>query len=678
MEIIAGHREEHPLPDSHRHLPMQSQIALMFMAIMLAFGVFASLLNSWITTSNFEKDLNEKAARYIQSVFNEYITHQDDIQLDDFQNQINEIVTDNDIEAVGLYNVKREAIVYTGSGYTVPEKIFDMEYKDISVPVIKNNMRYYKFSVPSIYKSNSNSAAGSYELATIVLSIHDDLVFRTAQKAFVWTFLVSMVAAICTMLLAVIVIRKFTDPFNRLSKAMGNAQLGQRGVRVVPSGASEAYQMATSFNAMIAVLERREENLLEQKRALEQQIAVREKVELELKGITYRLQAIFDNVTDGIIVVDKNCKIVSMNMSANKIYGYQNNEIIGSELNLIMKSVFLKIAISGLKDKDTERKVANYETVAICKSGKHIPTEVGISLMDFSGYEHYLVTVRDITERKKSEEELNDYRLHLESMVAEQTKDIAASRDAAMAGERAMSAFLANMSHELRTPMHGVLSFANIAIKKIDTVPVEKTKEFLNEIKNSGNNLLDIINDLLDLSKMKAGMMEYQYSRILFSNIVKNIERQMSAMADRENVSLNISIKGDEIYFDMDEMRMTQVVRNLYANAIKFSDSGTQIDLDIDYSADEKLVFSIFNHGVPVPDDENELIFKNFLQSSNTKSNAGGTGLGLPICKEIIESGHNGSISVVTGIQDGAKFVVTVPYISRIDSDEMNIKEAHH
>ncbi len=676
MEIIAGHREECTFPDSHRHLPMQSQIALMFMAIMLAFGILASLLNSWITTRAFEENLDKKAERYIQTVFNEYMEHQDDIQVDFFQNQLDQVLEDEDIQSIGLYNSRNEVIIYSGLEITVPKKIYSSEYRNVSSLIRNNNVRYYKFSFLSLSTTEFNAYMKGQKVASIILSINDDLVFHTAQKAFVWTFLASMVAAICTMLLAVIVIRKFTGPFDRLSKAMGNAQLGQRGVRVTPGGASEVYQMATSFNAMIAVLERREENLLEQKRALEQQINVREMTELELKNITSRLQSIFDNVTDGIVVVDENCKIVSMNTSANRIYGYENGEIISKDLDLIMKTVFLKIAMSSLKGDGN--KSANYETMAICKSGKHIPTEIGISSMSFSGREHYLITIRDITERKKSDEELNDYRLHLESMVLEQTKDIAESRDAAMAGERAMSTFLANMSHELRTPMHGVLSYANIALKKIDSVPTEKTKEFLNEIKESGNNLLDIINDLLDLSKMKSGKMKYHYSQVYFSNIVKDVERQMTALAEKDDRSLNLNVTGNEIPFDMDEMRMMQVVRNLYANAIKFSEQGTEIKVDIDYTNNDKLVFSIFNYGVEIPKGEDEIIFKNFEQSSNTKSNAGGTGLGLPICREIVELGHDGEIKVDKNVSGGARFIINIPSISRIDDTEVNLKETHH
>jgi len=683
MEIIAGHREEVPLPDSHRHLPMQSQIALMFIAIMLAFGVFASLLNSWFIMNNFEDHLNQKSARYIQSIFNEYEGHSNRERAN-YLNNLNEILKDDDITFIGIFDRKREAILNLGDEIEVPALVFDHEIRDIEIPVIENNIRYYKYSLPSRHEIvSSNILKGitpsSRNLSYIIVAANEENVVQTALNAFVWTFIITMVAAAVMMLFGIFVIRIFTKPFYCLSKAMVNAQLGQRGVRVTPDGASEIYNMGTSFNAMIAVLERREERLLAQKKNLLKQVNDRQSAEQALNSITMRLQAIYNNVSDGIVVVDKACSIVSMNPSANNIYGYEKGEIINERLGHIMKLEFISMAINNLKVRKLGEKIAIYETVAICKSGKTTPIEVGVSKMDVSGEEHYLLTVRDIAERQRSDEELNAYKLHLEAMVHEQTKDIAESRDAAMAGEKAMSSFLANMSHELRTPMHGVLSFANIALRKVDSISTDRIKEYLNEIRVSGNNLLKIINDLLDLSKMKSGKMKYSYSNVIFSNIIKNVTREMAILCEKEEVLFDTTISGNEMHYDLDESRLSQVVRNLYSNAIKFADPKTTIEVNLAYQDNEKIIFTIFNYGVRVPKDECESVFDSFIQSSLTRSNAGGTGLGLPICKEIIEAGHGGTIIVDVDVDNGAKFIVEIPFIKRVDDvPEANLEISRH
>lgn len=679
MEIIAGHREHSPLPDSHRHLPMQSQIALMFIVVMLAFGIIASLLNSWFTTNNFEENLNKKSARYIQSIFNDY--NSNDIQdRGRFLNNLNEILKDEDINYIGIFNAKRKTILNLGEEVEVPTSVFSFAKKNVEDPIVENSIRYYKYAHPSEYEVESNQRLNEtsqlpQQLSYIVLAANEDAIVKIALNAFVWTFIFTMFAAVVVMMFSLVVIRRFTSPFHCLSKAMVNAQLGQRGTRVKPDGASEIYNMGTSFNAMIAVLERREERLLAQKKNLVKQINDRQTAEQALNSITLRLQAIYNNVSDGIIVVDKSCYIVSMNPSANSIYGYKKGEIINKRIGLIMKPEFMSMATKSLKGRRIGERIAVYETVAKCKSGETTSIEVGISKMDVSGEENYLLTVRDIAERKKSDKELNAYKQHLEEMVYEQTKDISESRDAAMAGEKAMSTFLANMSHELRTPMHGVLSFASIALRKVDTVSTDKTKEYLNEIRASGNNLLKIINDLLDLSKMKSGKMEYQYSKVLFSNVVNNVTREMAILSEKEGVLFDFTISGEETYFELDESRLSQVVRNLYSNAIKFSDDNTIIKVNLNYEVEGKVIFTVFNIGVRVPEDECESVFDSFIQSSLTSSNAGGTGLGLPICREIISTGHGGTILLDRKVDNGAKFIVEIPFVARLGGvSEVNLE----
>jgi len=681
MEIIASQKDDALSPDAHQHLPMQSQIALMFLAIMLTLAVFASLLNSWITTTSFEAKLDEKSNRYIQSIFDEYLDNVNDVSGNHFQNKLVGILEDDDITAIGLFGSEKVTIVKMGDDKEIPKEILETNRVATPLPITIDRIRYYKFHVPAQYRNElKQEDKRTLQLETIVISVDADKVFRTALNAFVWTFLVTMATAICMMLIAVVVIRRFTEPFNKLSMAMQSAQLGERGVRVKPDGASEIYKMSMAFNAMISVLERREVRLQNQKNVLEAQVREREAAELKLKNTSSRMQAIFNNVTDGILVVDMEHKIVSANPTAKKIYGYSAGEIVGENLSHVMDDSFIKLAFPGLDEKKSGEKLASYETIAITISGKIIPTEVGVSLMSMSGEEHYLVTVRDITERVKSDQELEDYRTHLESMVQEQTKDIAESRDAAMAGERAMSTFLANMSHELRTPMHGVLSFANIALRKIDDVPVEKTKEYLSEIRTSGQHLLDIINDLLDLSKMKSGKMDYTYLEKSFINIVENVTREMVMLAENKGVTINVNVYGDEETIELDEKRMMQVLRNLYANAIKFSISEKDIKVDVDYTHHGKVIFSIFNFGVCVPVDEREHIFESFVQSSMTSTNAGGTGLGLPICKEIVEVGHGGSISTDSMVTEGARFIVEIPRCRKnleLVDDNIEMVKAH-
>jgi len=660
MEIIAERKDDSVSVDACFHLPMQSQIALMFMAVMVIFSVFASLLNSWIITGNFESELDEEAAQYIHFIFNGYKEHPENLNTTKFRRNLNAIVDDEYVIFISLHNKNHDVIFSSNlKGDAHASIVSETEFaaNTTSIKTV-NNIRYYNHYVQA---HDVSEGKGSFSaLSHIIIGLDNKVVFSTALNAFVWTFLIAILASICMMFVGVIIIKKFTKPFDQLSDAMTYAQSGERGVRVEPDGANEIYKMGIAFNAMISVLEKREDRLLTQKKSLEDEIKERKSAELAVKDSTLRLRAIFNNAVDGIVVVNKQHEITSINPSAEKIYGYEEGELIGEAFTKVMHSLFIRMTF-GVCDKDIAPGKTEYKTTAITSSGDKIPVEVSVSKMRVSKDEDYLVVIRDISERIKYEQELNNYRLHLENMVDEQTRDIARSRDAAMAGEKAMSTFLSNMSHELRTPLHGVLSFTNIALKRISVTNIEKTKDYLGEIRVCGQNLLDIINDLLDLSKMKSGKMDYHYALKDFVNIANNVTRELKQLAKAKGIKFVLDVQGKEVDVEIDEMRIMQVLRNLYANAVKFSDESENIHSTVDFKNPGYMVFSIYNSGVCVPDSEHEIIFESFSQSSNTTTNAGGTGLGLSITKEIIEVGHCGTIFSEKGIKNGAKFVIKMP-----------------
>ena len=268
-------------------------------------------------------------------------------------------------------------------------------------------------------------------------------------------------------------------------------------------------------------------------------------------------------------------------------------------------------------------------------------------------------TVLDITDSKRTQEELISYREHLQELVDAQTKDLIETRDAALAAERAMSAFIANMSHEIRTPLHGILSFANFGLKKIDKASKEKLEDYFQEIHDSGETLLYILNDLLDLSKLKAGKMVYDYTNTDLSKIIHLAVKEFNAMRDEKCISLKIDAPS-ELNVKADKDKLRQVLRNIISNAIKFSPEKTSIEIQLNEN-NENILLAIKDQGPGIPDNEIQDIFSPFIQSSKTRSKAGGTGLGLAICKEIIESGHQGSIEARNNSDVGTTFVITLP-----------------
>ena len=269
-------------------------------------------------------------------------------------------------------------------------------------------------------------------------------------------------------------------------------------------------------------------------------------------------------------------------------------------------------------------------------------------------------SLTDISQRKKMEEVLLEYRDHLQEMVEGRTHELVAARDDALGAERAMSAFLANMSHELRTPLHGILSYANFGLKKIDRADRDKLLQYFGEIRDSGQHLLGLVNNLLDLSKLRAGKMSYDYGNVDLCELIGAVKDELLPILQDKQLTINVACPAAGLEVLADRDRIGQVVRNLLSNAVKFSPAGGSIAITVD-ACDGGATLCVADQGVGVPDNELTLIFDAFTQSSKTRTGAGGTGLGLAICKEIVETGHGGSIAAANNPQGGACFTVTLP-----------------
>ena len=312
--------------------------------------------------------------------------------------------------------------------------------------------------------------------------------------------------------------------------------------------------------------------------------------------------------------------------------------------------------LSGRHDANTS---IEYRIVLHNEEQRFIQERSQITVNDDNEPTNIATTVLDITESKKIQEELIKYREHLQELVEAQTKDIIEARDAALSAERAMSAFIANMSHEIRTPLHGILSFANFGLKKIETASKEKLEGYFQEIHDSGETLLLLLNDLLDLSKLKAGKMVYDYHDADLAQTLHLAAKEFTAMRLEKNISFQIDSL-DKLPGKFDKDKVRQVLRNLISNAIKFSPENSNITVTAQETDNDFYDVSIRDQGPGIPEDEVTEIFSPFVQSTKTRSKAGGTGLGLAICKEIIESGHSGLIHANNNPDGGATFFVRI------------------
>ncbi len=273
-------------------------------------------------------------------------------------------------------------------------------------------------------------------------------------------------------------------------------------------------------------------------------------------------------------------------------------------------------------------------------------------------------THTDIDEAKARESQILDHNLNLSSLVAARTRDLQLAKDAAEAANEAKSVFLANMSHELRTPMHGVLSYARLGEARVAQAGHEKLRSYFHRIRVSGERLLTLLNDLLDLSKLEAGRMVLNLAPVRLEQLVGEALTEFDALFQSRRQKLEYRVAPDMPSPRVDAARIGQVVRNLLSNASKFTPEGKGILVSLNPctlpGGELGVALSFSDEGIGIPAAEIEAVFDKFVQSSRTRTGAGGTGLGLAICQEIITA-HKGTISARANPAGGVEFTVNLP-----------------
>ncbi len=396
-----------------------------------------------------------------------------------------------------------------------------------------------------------------------------------------------------------------------------------------------------------------------------------------------RFRSVVQTAGSVIFVLSPEYRILEWNEQAEHLYGRQRQEVLNKDyLRLFVPEEIRDRVATDMRKVLSGKTIKSFEnSIRIRDGSRRILLWNASALFDSKGQAIGVIAVgQDITDRKRMEDELRHHREYLELTVNERTanlqeinkqlrneiddrkqieqKLLIAKREAE-AANRAKSEFLANMSHELRTPLHSILSFASFGTKKYTSAKPEKLLDYFNTIKKSGQTLLELLNDLLDLAKLESKKVMFAFEPSDLGILVISVMNELDTLLSERNLSVRheVSKFDGEVALDIDKIK--QVLRNLMDNAIKFSPEGGIIDVAVCRVAGSVRV-SVRDQGPGIPQDELETVFDKFIQSSKTKTGAGGTGLGLAICHEIIAA-HKGRIWAENRPEGGTVFSFEIP-----------------
>ena len=358
-----------------------------------------------------------------------------------------------------------------------------------------------------------------------------------------------------------------------------------------------------------------------------------------------QLRAIFRTIIDAILVIDNEGRVLDFNPAAERIFGYAAGEVIGQNVRILMPEPdrgqhdqYLK---NYIKTGEAQIIGKGREVVGLRKDGSRVPLELAVSEVIYDGRRLFTGILRDISERKQAE------------------KNLQQAKQEAETANRAKSTFLANMSHELRTPLNAIIGYSELLHEEAQERSDEPLLDDLGRIGIAARHLLSLINEVLDLSKIEAGRVELDNLQIDICKLLREVADTVRPLAERNGNELKAACPPDLGLFETDPTKLRQILFNLLANAAKFTRDG-QVVVEAK-RGDSTIRFQVTDNGIGMTADQLANVFEEFTQAEeSTGRKYGGTGLGLSISRKFCLL-MGGDLTAESNPGEGSCFTVELP-----------------
>jgi len=418
-------------------------------------------------------------------------------------------------------------------------------------------------------------------------------------------------------------------------------------------------------------LYRQQRRLTEQ----EQRLREAERQDLELRHMRELLQSearfseIVRSAMDAIVLFDADGKISLLNGTAERMFGMTAADAIGSSI----AAFFPQATTENLLDRicsaaeraraGGEGTEAPHAFVARRANAETFPLEASVSCLDSPSGRTYTLIARDISERVRQQDALEKQATSLADSareLKELNKELSRRQ---LELERAMTArsrFYASMSHELRTPINAVLGYSTLLLERIYGPLNEKQAEGIERTQKAARHLLELVNDVLDLSKIEAGKIELRLQPVEFPSLIEDLFVTVRPLADEHGSALTLDHRSDDaVRVISDPRRLRQILLNLLSNAIKFG-RGKPIQVITEPADEGGVTIQVIDQGEGISETDQERIFQEFVQLGKTQLQDG-TGLGLPISRRLADLLH-GSLTVESKLGEGSTFRLSLPH----------------
>jgi PAS domain S-box-containing protein len=357
------------------------------------------------------------------------------------------------------------------------------------------------------------------------------------------------------------------------------------------------------------------------------------------------LETILDTATDGVVVIDADGAIISLNRSAEALFGVEAGDVAGCPFVDLFAEESRRAALDYLDGLAANGVVSvlndGREAIGKVPQGGLIPLFMTMGRLGRTG--KFCAVLRDITHWKTVEEEL------------------VAARRAAEAASSQKSEFLAKISHEIRTPLNAIIGFSEVMMEeRFGPIGNKRYRDYLRDIHVSGTHLTSLINDLLDLSKIEAGKLELAFEAVALGGVVQECVALMQPEANRARIIIRTSFAASVPPVVADPRSLRQILLNLLSNAIKFTPEGGQVIVSTAIEETGEVAIRVRDTGVGMSKEDIETALKPFRQLATSRREREGTGLGLPLTKALVEA-NRAAFSIDSAVNQGTLVKVTFP-----------------